>query len=342
MRSAYRQLVAAKVPARQASALTGISRASMHRAGQAAARGTSGQKHLAVRPVPVNKLSEAERRVILEVLNSDRFVDQAPQQVYATLLSEGRYIGSVSSMYRVLRQNQQVTERRRQARHPARKVPELVARRPGEVVSWDITKLAGPAKGTYYDAYVMLDIYSRYIVGCEVHAHESGVMAEQFMKSIFGIHGIPKVVHADRGPAMTSKPVTALLSDLDVLKSHSRPKVSNDNPYSESVFKTLKYLPVFPERFGSLQHARTFMEQFVQAYNHRHRHSGIGFHTPADVHYGLTTEVDQARLQALEAAWQAHPERFSHTRLPKALQLPETAWINEPQQEKAKDGKLAA
>lgn len=162
------------------------------------------------------------------------------------------------------------------------------------------------------------------------------------MKSIFGIHGIPKVVHADRGPAMTSKPVTALLSDLDVLKSHSRPKVSNDNPYSGSVFKTLKYLPVFPERFGSLQHARVFMADFVQKYNHRHRHSGIGFHTPADVHYGLTTEVDQARLQALEAAWQAHPERFSHTRLPKALQLPEAAWTNEPQQEEAKDGKLAA
>ena len=237
-------------------------------------------------------------------------------------------------MYRLLRREKQVKERRRQARHPARTVPELVAYQPGEVFSWDITKLAGPTKGTYFDAYVMIDIYSRYIVGCEVHARESGLLAESFMKNVFAVHQVPRVVHADRGTSMTSKPVTALLSDLDVLKSHSRPKVSNDNPYSEAWFKTLKYMPVFPERFGSLAHARDFMDRFVQAYNTEHHHSGLGFHTPADVHYGMTGHVDDQRLAALEKAWAAHPERFGKPRLPKKLQLPAAAWINEPMEEK--------
>lgn len=277
------------------------------------------------------------------MLHSDRFVDQPPQQIHATLLSEGTYLCSVATMYRILHAHQQVKERRRQARHPARKVPELVATAPGEVFSWDITKLAGPAKGIYYDAYVMLDIFSRFIVGCVVHVRESAVLAQEFMHTVFGVYGIPEVVHADRGTSMTSKPVAALLSDLEVVKSHSRPQVSNDNPYSEAAFKTLKYLPEFPERFGSLQHARDFMAEFVDAYNHDHRHSGIGFHTPADVHFNLTNQVDQARQQAMETAWQAHPERFAHTRLPKILQLPVAAWINQPTpQEQHQDTKLAA
>lgn len=206
----------------------------------------------APRPVPANKLTAQEEALILETLNSERFIDQAPEQIYATLLSEGTYLGSVSAMYRLLRREKQVAERRRQARHPARKVPELVAYQPREVFTWDITKLAGPAKGTYFDAYVMIDIYSRYIVGCQVHARESGELAREFIAEVFATNQIPNVVHADRGTSMTSKPVAALLADLDVLKSHSRPKVSNDNPYSESRFKTLKYLPVFPERFGSV------------------------------------------------------------------------------------------
>lgn len=336
------QLVEANVPTRQAQALTGVSRATMHRAAQAEARGGTGDKHPVPRPEPANKLSAAERERVLTVLHSDRFVDQAPQQIYATLLSEGTYLCSVSTMYRLLHDHGQVTERRRQARHPARKVPELVAHEPGEVVSWDITKLAGPTKGVYYNAYVMLDIFSRFIVGCVVHAHESASLAEEFMQTVFGVYGIPKVVHADRGSSMTSKPVTALLSDLDVVKSHSRPKVSNDNPYSESVFKTLKYLPEFPERFGSLQHARAFMDDFVEAYNHEHRHSGIGFHTPADVHFGLTTEVDQARQNAMHAAWQAHPERFAKHQLPQTLQLPAAAWINQPTPLQQEDTQLAA
>src|SRR5690625_3172034 len=157
----------------------------------------------------------------------------------------------------------------------------------------------------------MLDIFSRFIVGCVVHARESAGLAEDFMATVFGVYGISKVVHADRGSSMTSKPVTALLSDLEVVKSHSRPKVSNDNPYSEAAFKTLKYLPEFPERFGSLEHARAFMAEFIEAYNHEHRHPGIGVHTPAEVHFGMTNETDQARQQAMQAACQAHPERVT-------------------------------
>lgn len=290
----------------------------------------------ASRQVPANKLTTSEEALILETLNSERFIDQAPEQIYAVLLSEGTYLCSVSTMYRLLRREKQVAERRRQARHPARKVPELVAYQPGEVFTWDITKLAGPAKGTYFDAYVMIDIYSRYIVGCQVHARESGELAKEFIAQVFATDQIPKVVHADRGTSMTSKPVAALLADLDVLRSHSRPKVSNDNPYSEAWFKTLKYLPVFPERFGSLADARDFMDRFVKAYNGHHRHSGIGFHTPADVHFGMTGHVEDQRLAALQAAWDAYPERFGQRRLPKKLQLPAAAWINEPM--KLKEG----
>ena len=279
---------------------------------------------------PANKLSLAERRRVLEVLDSEEFVDQAPLQVYATLLERGVYLCSVSTMYRILAQAGQVTERRRLARHPARAVPELVATGPGQVYSWDITKLPGPDRGVYYDAYVMIDIYSRYIVGAHVHAHEAGVLAEEMMKQIFGIHGIPHVVHADRGTSMTSKSVATLLADLGVTRSHSRPSVSNDNPYSESLFKTMKYAPVFPERFGSIGAARAFMDAFTTAYNHQHHHTGIGLHNPADVHYGHASDVDAQRSAALDAARQQHPERFATSTDPKVLALPDNAWINQP------------
>ena len=237
--------------------------------------------------MPVNKLSELERRRILDVLNSERFVDQAPLDVYAQLLDKGTYLCSVSTMYRVLRGSAAVIDRRRLARHPAKECPELVATEPRQVYSWDITKLAGPVKGTYFDAYVMIDIFSRYVVGVHVHTHESGVLAKELMEQIFAVHGVPQVVHADRGTSMTSKTVAALLADLEVTRSHSRPRVSNDNPYSEALFKTLKYGPEFPERFGSLNQAREFMDTFTHWYNHEHRHTGIGLHTPADVHFGL-------------------------------------------------------
>ncbi len=238
MKNVYDQLIESGISTRKASYLSGVSLATMAR--HKRAKRFPPQPMDARRPVPVNKLSEAEEARILETLYSDRFVDQAPEQIYAVLLSEGTYLCSVSTMYRLLRRAKQVQERQRQERHPARKVPELVAYQPGEVFSWDITKLAGPAKGTYFDAYVMIDIYSRFIIGCEVHARESGLLATAFMKSVFAQHQVPLVVHADRGTSMTSKPVEALHSDLDVLRSHSRPKVSNDNPYSTVVVQDVE------------------------------------------------------------------------------------------------------
>ena len=218
----YRELRAAGITTRAAAGLTGLSRATVTRKPRPPLR--------VVPAVPVNRLSAAERANVVATLDSPRFVDQPPLQVYAQLLDEATYLCSVSSMYRILGEHRQVRERRRLARHPARVRPELVATGPGQVFSWDITKLAGPVKGTYFDAYVMIDIYSRYIVGAVVHAHESGPLAVEMMKETFGIHGIPKVVHADRGTSMTSKTVAVLLSDLEVTRSHSRPKVSNDNP----------------------------------------------------------------------------------------------------------------
>ncbi len=207
---------------------------------------------------------------------------------------------------------------------------------PRQVYSWDITKLPGPAKGVYY-AYVMVDIYSRYIVGAHVQTHESGLLAAEFMTDIFATHGIPEVVHADRGTSMTSKSVATLLADLDVVRSHSRPRVSNDNPYSESLFKTLKYGPEFPERFGSVHHAREFMDSFVGWYNHEHRHTGIGLHTAADVHFGRAATKAAERAHVLADARRTHPARFGATDpCPKILDLPPTdAWINKPVQDQA-------
>jgi putative transposase len=322
----YLELTAAGVTTRSAASLTGVPRATATRA--AKPRTGTGPEPGSVEPA--NKLTVAERTRVLEVLNSQEFIDQPPLQVYASLLARGEYLCSVSTMYRILGEHHQVRERRRLARHPARAVPELVATRPGQVYSWDITKLPGPAKGIYYDAYVMIDNDSRYIVGAHVHAHEAGVLAEEMMREIFGVHGIPAVIHADRGTSMTSKSVATLLSDLSVVRSHSRPSVSNDNPYSESLFKTMKYLPAFPERFGSPADARAFMDRFVTAYNHEHHHTGIGLHTPADVHYGHARTVNQQRSATLAAARLANPERFGTTEDPKILALPTDAWINRP------------
>ncbi len=321
----YVELTDAGVTTRSAAALTGVPRATATRA-----KKPPVEPSLSVASAPVNKLNLAERTRVLEVLDWEEFVDQAPLQVYATLLQRGVYLCSVSTMYRILAEAGQVTERRRIARHPARAVPELVATGPGQVYTWDITKLPGPTRGVYYEAYVMIDIYSRYIVGAHVHAHEAGVLAEEMMKEIFGIHGIPTVVHADRGTSMTSKSVATLLADLGVTRSHSRPSVSNDNPYSESLFKTMKYAPVFPDRFGSIGEARAFMGAFATAYNHEHHHTGIGLHTPADVHYGHASDVKAQRSAALEAARRAHPERFATSTDPKILALPDNAWINQP------------
>ena len=319
----YSELTAAGVTTRDAASLTGLPRSTATRRRSVPARVPAPPR------VPVNRLSAAERLEILAVLDAPRFVDLPPIQIYATLLDEGTYLCSISTMYRILAEHAQLVERRRIARHPARTVPELVATGPGQVYSWDITKLAGPAKGVYYDAYVMIDIYSRYIVGVRVHPHESGLLAEQMMRQVFGLHGVPQVVHADRGTSMTSKTVAQLLADLEVTRSHSRPRVSNDNPFSEAAFKTLKYAPVFPEAFGSLADARAFCEAFFGYYNHEHRHSGIGLHTPASVHHGTASEIRAYRQATLDAAHATHPHRFGNRR-PQAPKLPKAAWINQP------------
>lgn len=324
----YRQLTSAGTSTRAASGLTGISRAAADRD---AARPTPVP---AERRVPANALTAQEKAGVLAVLDGPEFVDAAPAQVYAGLLDQGVYVGSISTMYRVLREHAQVKERRRLARHPARTRPELVATGPGQVYAWDITKLKGPVKGCYYDAYVMIDIYSRYIVGVRVHAREDGALAKDMMREVFGVHGIPHVVHSDRGTAMTSKTVADLLEDLAVTRSHSRPKVSNDNPHIEAWNKTLKYAPVFPERFACLADARQFLTDFVAWYNECHHHTGIGMHTPSEVHHGRHHAVRARREATLTAAHAAHPERFGTAgRLPKILHLPDQVWINKPEQQ---------
>ncbi len=286
----------------------------------------------APRPSPPNALTDAERAHVLAVLTSDRFVDKSVAQTWATLLDEGTYLCSMSTMHRILRANHAAGERRAQATHPARAKPELVATRAGQVWSWDITKLRGPARGVYYDLYVVLDIFSRYVVAWTIAAGEDSQIAKTMLEQAMGDHGIPEAIHADRGTSMTSKPVAQLMVDLGVARSHSRPHVSNDNPYSEAAFKTLKYAPVFPDRFCSLADARAFAERFFSYYNHEHRDSGIGLHTPASVHHGTATEVRAQRQHTLNAAFAAHPERFGHRR-PAPPKPPTIAWINQPSQE---------
>jgi putative transposase len=288
-----------------------------------------------VRPVPPNALSETERAELIEVLNSDRFADKAPRQVWAALLDEGVYLASPSTMYRELRRREQVRERRAQARHEAKKKPYLAARAPNEIWSWDITKLPGPGPRQFYDLYVMLDIFSRYVVHWEVHLRESGELAERFMQNAFIANGgiVPGTIHSDNGTSMTSKPVSALLADLDIIKSHSRPKVSNDNPYSEAQFKTLKYCPVFPEKFDSLDEAETFCHHFFDYYNHRHYHAGIGLHTPFTVHIGTAQAIQHKRAETIEAFRAANPRRFTGT--PTLPTIPEVAWINRPDEDTA-------
>ncbi|WP_405141975.1 IS3 family transposase [Sphaerisporangium sp. NBC_01403] len=314
-----------------ACALTGNSRATVHRR-------RNPQPHvLGPRPAPASHpaaLSAAEREQVLQILRSARFADKAPAQVWATLLDEGIYLCSISTMYRLLRAHGEVRERRRQATHPARVRPELAARGPNEVMSWDITKLKGSVRGVYFDLYVMLDIYSRYVVHWQVAPRETAELAEQFIADAIAANGgiAPKAIHADRGTSMTSKPVAALLADLNITQSHSRPRVSNDNPYSEAQFRTLKYCPVFPGRFASIQDARAFCAEFFSYYNHEHRHSGIGLHTPASVHLDTAAQVRAERAKTLQAAYAANPERFR--RKPTPPQLPKTVWINEPPKEK--------
>jgi transposase InsO family protein len=281
------------------------------------------------RTPPPWTLSPAEREKVLAVLNTPGYADLAIPQVWARELDEGRYWCSMSTMYRIARAAGQSRERRRLATHPPRVRPELVATGPSQVWSWDITALKGPVKGVWFKCYVIIDIYSRYVTGWLVAAAEDAIVARDFLADAVAANGIePHTIHADRGGAMTSKPVSEMLVDLGVMRSHSRPRTSNDNPYSEAQFKTMKYMPDFPERFGSLADARTFCDTFFTAYNHEHRHSGIGWHTPASVHYGTADQIRRHRQNTLNAAYAQHPDRF--TRRPRAPQLPEKAWINQP------------
>lgn len=283
------------------------------------------------RPTPPRALDRAERQGVLDLLHT-RFVDQAPAHVHATLLDEGTYVCSPRTMYRLLDAAHEIKERRDQVRRPRFAAPELLATRSNEVWSWDITKLRGPAKWTYFYLYVILDIFSRYVVGWMLAPRESAILAERLIAETCAKHGIQPgqlTLHADRGGAMRSKPVALLLADLGVTKTHSRPQVSNDNPFSEAQFKTLKYCPQFPERFGSIEDGRAFGQAFFYWYNHEHRHSGLGFLTPAVVHVGQAATVRAHRQQVLAAAYAAHPERFVKGR-PQPADLPTAVWINPP------------
>jgi putative transposase len=277
-------------------------------------------------------LTEQERETALSVLHSESFVDLAPAAICATLLDQGRYLCSPRTMYRLLAAASEVRERRNQLHHPHYQPPELLATAPNQVWSWDITKLRGPVKWSYFYLYVLLDIFSRYVTGWMVATRESAELAKQLLSESCLKQGIALgqlTIHSDRGSSMTSKPVALLLADLGVTKSLSRPHVSNDNPFSESQFKTLKYRPDFPARFGSLEHSRSFSDRFFSWYNQAHRHSGIGMLTPETVHYGRAEEVIAARRLVLEEAFRAHPERFVRKR-PEPPQLPAAVWINPP------------
>jgi putative transposase len=284
------------------------------------------------RPTPTRALTVDERRAVLAVLHESRFADQAPAEVYARLLDENRYLCSERTMYRILAANAEVRERRDQLRHPTYKKPELLATGPNQVWSWDITKLLGPAKWTYYYLYVVLDIFSRYVVGWMLAEAESATLAKKLIEETCRRQGVEPgqlAIHADRGPSMTSKTIAHLYADLGVTQSHSRPNVSNDNPFSEAQFKTLKYRADFPERFGSAQHARAHCGPFFDWYNREHRHGGIGLLTPHDVHYGRAAERVAARTRVLAAAHAAHPERFT-AGAPLPPPAPTAVWINPP------------
>lgn len=278
-------------------------------------------------------LSEDERQQVLDTLHSEEFIDKAPTEVYGTLLDRSLYYCSIRTMYRILSDSKEVKERRNQRKHPKYKKPELLATQPNEVWSWDITKLRGPAKWTSFNLYVILDIFSRYVVGWMVANRENSDLAQLLIEETCLKQSIDPdqlSIHADRGTPMKAKATAQLLADLGVTKSHSRPHVSNDNPFSESQFKTMKYRPEFPERFGCLEDAKAFCQSFFHWYNKEHYHSGIGLLTPEVVHYGLAEEVIKQRNHVLAHAYQAHPERFVR-KIPTAPKLPEAVWINPPE-----------
>jgi putative transposase len=320
--------VAPKLGVSATCAAFGVSRATYYRE-RASVHGPKRR-----RPSPPRRLSADERKAVLEVLHEPRFIDLAPAEVYATLLDEGRRLCSVRTMHRVLAENAELRERRNQLRHPSYAPPELLATAPNQLWSWDITKLLGPAKWTYYYLYVIIDVFSRYVVGWMVAHRESAALAHKLIAETCRKQGIARgqlTLHADRGSSMTSKPVAFLLADLGVTKTHSRPHVSDDNPFSEAHFKTLKYRPDFPDRFGEVEDARAHCRDFFLWYNDEHHHVGLGMLTPADVHYGRAEQRVVERQRVLDAAFEKHPERFPQGR-PVAQLPPREVWINKPRQ----------
>jgi putative transposase len=284
------------------------------------------------RPKSPRALSDHERQEVVDVLHSEPFADKAPAEVYAALLDRGQYLCSIRTMYRVLDSRQEVRERRDQLRHPTYHKPQLLATAPNQVWSWDITKLLGPAKWTYYHLYVILDIFSRYVVGWMLASRESEHLAERLIRETVVKEGVARdqlTIHSDRGPSMRSQTVAQLLATLGITKSHSRPHVSDDNPFSESQFKTLKYRPEFPDRFLSIEHGLDFCGKFFQWQNHEHHHWGLGLLTPATVHHGQADAVLGRRRAVLTAAYATHPERFVR-QPPRPLPLPREVWINPP------------
>jgi len=320
------EALAVEVGVRPACNALGVSRATFYR------RRRPSTGHQQPRPTPARALSEAERERVVETLSSDRFVDRAPAEVVATLLDEKKYLCSERTMYRILAAEAPVRERRNQLRHPAYAKPELVATAPNRVWSWDISKLKGPQAWTSYYLYVLLDIFSRYVVGWLIADREATALAKELIEKSHKKQEIQPgqlTTHSDNGPPMTSHGTAQLLARLSVTRSLSRPYTSNDNPFSEAHFKTLKYHPGFPARFGSIEDARTYCRSFFTWYNADHRHSGLAMVTPEDVHYGRSREVIEKRKEVLEAAYRAHPERFVRGK-PIPSPVPETAWINPP------------
>lgn len=318
----------ATVGVRRACASLGVPRATLYRHRRATRPAEDG----ASRPPPPLKLDPEERQAVRELLHSARFVDASPHTIHATVLDEGHCPCSVRTMYRLLAERGEGRERRNVLRHPHYARPELLATGPDQLWSWDITKLKGPVKWTYFHLYVILDVFSRYVVGWMVATRESAALAEKLISETCARQRIARgqlTVHADRGSSMKSKAVALLLADLGVTKTHSRPHVSNDNPFSEAQFKTLKYRPEFPRRFGSLEDARAHCRGFFHWYNTEHRHSGIAFITPANVHHGRVSEIIEGRARALTAAFEANPARFKGSR-PRPKLPPKAVWINPP------------
>jgi len=312
----------------------GLPRATWYRAQASTSRETPGsQSETRPRVASPRALSSVERRRVLDLVHEPRFVDLSVPQVWATVLDEGQYLCSQRTMYRILDAHGEVRERRDQLRRPVYTKPELLATGPNQVWTWDITKLKGPRKWNYFHLYVIIDIFSRKVVGWMVAERESAELAKRLIEATIEKEGIEPghlTIHADRGSSMKSKEVALLLSDLGVTKTHSRPHVSNDNPFSEAHFKTVKYRPDFPDRFGSIEDARAFCRHFFDWYNNRHRHSGIGLMTPADVHHGRALGVRDHRARTLDAAYLLHPERFVR-KAPAPPALPTAVWINPPQ-----------